>query len=118
MPFPRRRTEGIREFPFSAAAPGDRREAMGIWKKRQKEVKVEQEESGKLLSLKLSKKSGEPILGVAIPKSDDRAHKLREQARELREMARKLEHMAEETEIKDRGGRAIRFFRKVLRKGA
>jgi hypothetical protein len=91
---------------------------MGVWRRKRKEVKVEQEESGKLLSVKLSKKSGEPILGVAIPKSEDRAHKLREQAKELRGMAQRLDHMADEMEKRTLGGKGIRILRKVLRKGA
>jgi len=91
---------------------------MGIWRKQKKEVKIEQEESGKFLSVKLSKKSGEPILGVAIPKGDDRAQKLREQARDLRGMAQRLDHMANEMEKKALGGKGIRFLRKVLRRGA
>jgi DNA-binding IclR family transcriptional regulator len=71
---------------------------MGIWGKRKVGVRVEQEESGKLLSVKLFNKSGEPILGVSISRSEDRAGKLREQAKELRRMEEKLERMAEETE--------------------
>jgi hypothetical protein len=109
-PFPDRRS--------ATAAQGERREAMGIWRKQKKEVKVEQEESGKLLSVKLSKKSGEPILGVAIPKSEDRAQNLREQARELRGMAQRLEHMADEMERQVRGGKAIRLYQKLFQRRA
>src|SRR3990170_6192925 len=113
-----RRTGGIREFPFSAAAPAERRAAMGIWRKQKKEVKVEQEESGTLLSVKLSKKSGEPNLGVSLPKSEDRVKKLRVQSKELRGMAERLDLMADEMERQVRGGKVIRLFQKMFRRGA
>jgi hypothetical protein len=91
---------------------------MGIWGKKRGGTRVEQEESGKLLSVKLSKKSGEPILGVSLPKSEDRVKKLREQSKELRGMAERLDHMADEMERQVRGGKAIRLFQKVFRRGA
>jgi len=91
---------------------------MGIWRKQKKEVKVEQEESGKLLSVKLSKKSGEPNLGVSLPKSEDRVKKLRVQSKELRGMAERLDLMADEMERQVRGGKVIRHFQKMFRRGA
>lgn len=90
---------------------------MGIWGKRKGGVRVEREESGKLVSLKLSKKSGEPILGFTSPGGEDQAKRLKAQAAELREMAERLERMAEEMERKARGGKAARFLRKIFRKG-
>jgi len=91
---------------------------VGIWRKRNKEVKVEQEESGKLLSVKLSKKSGEPILGVAIPKGEDRVKKLRDQSKELRGMAERLDLMADEMERQVGGGKVVRLFQKVFQRRA
>ena len=91
---------------------------MGIWGKKKGGVRVEQEESGKLLSVKLSKKSGEPILGVSLPKDEDRVKKLREQSKELRGMADRLDLMADEMERQVRGGKAVRLFQKVFRSGA
>lgn len=90
---------------------------MGIWGKRKGGIRVEREETGKLVSLKLSKKSGEPILGFTSPSGADQAERLKAQAAELREMAEKLERMAEEMEKKGRGGKAARILRKIFRKG-
>ncbi len=90
---------------------------MRIWRKRKGEEKVEQEESGKLIKVQLSKKSGEPILGFTSPKGEDQAARLRVQARDLRAMAGKLERMADEMERKAPGGKAIRLVEKVLRRG-
>ncbi|HBX43013.1 MAG TPA: hypothetical protein DEH27_04055 [Deltaproteobacteria bacterium] len=90
---------------------------MRLWRKRNGGEKVEQEESGKLLKVQLSKKSGEPILGFTSPKGEDQAGKLRVQAKELRAMALKLERMAGEMERKAAGGKAIRLVEKVFRRG-
>lgn len=90
---------------------------MVMWRKGKRGEKVEQEESGKLLKVQLSKKSGEPILGFTSPKGEDQAGRLRAQAEELRNMAKKLERMADEMEKGARGGKAIRFVQKVFRKG-
>ncbi len=56
---------------------------MGIWRKRKKEEedKMEREDTGKLVKVQLSKKSGEPILGFTSPKGEDQAERLRAQAR-------------------------------------
>jgi len=91
---------------------------MREWRKRKRDEKVEQEESGKFMKVQLSKKSGEPILGFTSPKGEDQAVRLRAQAEELRNMAKKLERMADEMEKGARGGKAIRFVRKILRRGA
>jgi hypothetical protein len=91
---------------------------MRIWRKQGKEVKGAQEESGKLMSVQLSKKSGEPILGVSFPKSEDRVKKLREQSKELRGMAERLDLMADEMERQVRGGKVIRLFQKVFQRRA
>ena len=91
---------------------------MGIWGKKKGGVRVEQKESGKLMSAPLSKKSGEPILGDSLPKSEDRAKKLREQSKELRGMAERLDLMADEMEKQDRGGKVIRLFQKVFQRRA
>jgi len=90
---------------------------MGIWRKRKGEEKVEQEESGKLIKVQLSKKSGEPILGFTSPKGEDQAARLRAQARELRAMAGRLDRMADEMGRKGTGGKAIRLVEKVFRRG-
>lgn len=93
---------------------------MGIWRKRNKEEegKVEREESGKLINVRLSKKTGEPILGFSSRRGEDQARRLRRQAEELRNMAKRLERLADEMEKSSPGGKAVRFVRKVLRKGA
>jgi hypothetical protein len=91
---------------------------MVMWRKQNREEKVEREESGKLISLKLSKKSGEPILGFTSPSGEDQTKRLRAQAAELREMAEKLERMAEEMERKAQGGKAARFLGRIFRRGA
>src|SRR3990172_8501658 len=103
-----RKKRGKREMPFPRrpnsprdVAPGNRRKAMRIWRRKGKEVKGEQKESGKLMSVPLSNKSGEPILGVSLPKSEDRGKKLREQSKELRGMAERLDLMADEMERED-----------------
>ena len=92
---------------------------MGFWKKRMKEEpgKVEREESGKLVNIQLSKKSGEPILGFTSLKGEDQARKLREQAEDLRNMAKKLERIANEMEGSPPGGKAVRLARKVFQRG-
>lgn len=90
---------------------------MRIWRKRQEGEKVEQEESGNLVKVQLSKKSGEPIIGFTSPKGGDQAERLRVQAKELRAMAGKLERMADDMERKASGGKAFRFVEKVFRKG-
>lgn len=90
---------------------------MRLWRKRNGGEKVEQEESGKLVKVQLSKKSGEPILGFTSPKGEDQAERLRVQAKELRAMALKLERMAGEMERKAAGGKAIRLVEKVFRRG-
>jgi hypothetical protein len=97
-----------------------RRRRMKMWRKREREEKekVEREESGKLIKVQLSKKSGEPILGFTSPKGEDQAGRLRAQAEELRNMAKKLERMADEMEGSAPGGKAGRFVRKVFRRGA
>jgi hypothetical protein len=78
---------------------------MGIWRKRNKEEgKVEREESGKLINVRLSKKTGEPILGFSSRKGEDQARRLRIQAEELRNMARRLERLADEMEKSRPGG--------------
>ncbi len=93
---------------------------MGIWKKRKNEEaeKVEREETGKLINIQLSKKSGEPVLGFSSPKGEDQARRLRAQAEELRNMARKLERLADEMERSTPGGKAIQLVRKIFRRGA
>jgi hypothetical protein len=93
---------------------------MGIWRKRKKEEgdKMEREDTGKLINVRLSKKTGEPILGFSSQRGEDQARRLRIQAEELRNMARKLERLADEMEKSSPGGKAVRFVRKVLRKGA
>lgn len=91
---------------------------MVMWRKQKREEKVEREESGKLVSLKLSKKTGDPILGFTSPKGEDQAGRLRAQAIELRDMAKKLERMADEMERKATGGKTTRFIRKIFRRGA
>jgi hypothetical protein len=98
--------------------PCIRRQEMKLWRKREREEKVEREDTGKLVKVQLSKKSGEPILGFTSPKGEDQAERLRGQARELRAMAEKLERMANEMEVKTTGGKGIRFVRKMLRRGA
>jgi len=91
---------------------------MGIWRKRKKveEGKVEREESGKLINIQLSKKSGEPVLGFASPKGEDQAIKLRVQAEELRDMAKKLERLADDMESSTPRGKAVRLVRKVFQR--
>jgi hypothetical protein len=91
---------------------------MKIWRKGKGEEKekVEREESGKLVNIQLSKKSGEPILGFTSPKGEDQARKLREQAEDLRNMARKLERIAGEMEGSAPGGKAVRLVRKVFQR--
>jgi hypothetical protein len=93
---------------------------MRMWRKRKREEteKVEREESGKLVNIQLSKKSGEPVLGFTSPKGEDQARKLREQAEDLRNMAKKLERLAGEMERSAPGGKAGRLVRKVFRRGA
>ena len=120
-----RKKGGKREMPSPrhpnsprGVAPGNRRKAMRIWRRKGKEVKGEQKESGKLMSVPPSDKSGEPILGVSLPKSEDRAKKLREQSKELRGMAERLDLMADEMEKQDRGGKVIRLFQKVFQRRA
>ncbi len=92
---------------------------MGFWKKRKKEEegKVEREESGKLINIQLSKKSGEPVLGFSSPKGEDPVRRLRVQAEELRNMARKLERLADEMERSTPGGKAARLVRKIFQRG-
>jgi hypothetical protein len=92
---------------------------MRIWGKRKKEEKekVEREESGKLIQIQLSKKSGEPILGFTSPRGEDQARRLRAQAEDLRNMAKKLERIADEMERSAPGGKAVRLVRKVFRRG-
>ncbi len=91
---------------------------MRIWRKRKQGEKVEREESGKLVKVQLSKKSGEPILGFTSAKGEDQAARLRAQARDLRAMAGKMERMADEMEKKAAEGKAIRFVRKIFLRGA
>ncbi len=91
---------------------------MRIWRRKKKEGKGEQKESGKLMSVPPSDKSGEPTLGVSLPKSEDRVKKLREQSKELRGMAERLDLMADEMERQDRGGKVIRLFQKVFQRRA
>ena len=91
---------------------------MKLWRKREREEKVEREDTGKLVKVQLSKKSGEPILGFSSRRGEDQARRLRTQAEELRNMARKLERLADEMEKSSPGGKAVRFVRKVLRRGA
>ena len=98
--------------------PMRRRNGMAIWRKRKSDVRVEQEESGKLLRIQLSKNTGEPILGVALPKDEDRVKKLREQSKELRGMADRLDLIAYEMERQVGEGRVVRLFQKVFRSGA
>jgi hypothetical protein len=107
-------------FSFRGPRGRVRRKGMGIWRKRKKEEgdKMEREDTGKLMKMQLSKKSGEPILGFTSPKGADHAEKLRAQAKDLREMAKRLERMANEMEGKITGGKGIRFVRKMLRRGA
>ena len=81
-------------------------------------MKVEREESGKLVNIKLTKKTGEPIIGFTSPRGEDQAKRLRAQADGLREMAEKLERMAEEMERKAQGGKAARFIQRIFRRGA
>ena len=92
---------------------------MGMWKKGKGEEKekVEREESGKLINIQLSKKSGEPVLGFTSPKGEDQARRLRVQAEELRNMAKKLERIADEMEGSPPGGKAVRLVRKVFQRG-
>ncbi|MGB3398709.1 MAG: hypothetical protein WBA34_00900 [Candidatus Deferrimicrobiaceae bacterium] len=90
---------------------------MKMWRKREREEKVEREEAGKLVKVQLSKKSGEPILGFTSPKGEDQAERLRAQAKELREMAKKLERMAEEMDKSTPGGKAVRLVRKIFKRG-
>ena len=94
---------------------------MRIWRKGKKEKKeekekVEREESGKLIQIQLSKKSGEPILGFTSPRGEDQARRLRAQAEDLRNMAKKLERIADEMERSAPGGKAVRFVRKVFQR--
>ena len=93
---------------------------MRMWRKRKREEKekVEREESGNLVNIQLSKKSGEPVLGFTSARGEDQARKLREQAEDLRNMAKKLERIAHEMEKSAPGGKAVRLVRKVLRRGA
>lgn len=93
---------------------------MGIFRKRRKEEagKVEREESGKLINIQLSKKSGEPVLGFSSPKGEDQARRLRGQAEELRNMAKKLERLADEMERSTPSGKAAQLVRKILGRGA
>src|SRR4030066_1125311 len=99
-------------------APGNRRKAMRIWRRKGKEGKGEQKESGKLMSVPPSDKSGEPILGVSLPKSEDRVKKLREQSKELRGMAGGLDLMAGGMERQDRGGKVSRVLQKMFQRRA
>ncbi|MGA7104298.1 MAG: hypothetical protein WBX49_03040 [Candidatus Deferrimicrobiaceae bacterium] len=87
---------------------------MKMWRKREREEKVEREEAGKLVKVQLSKKSGEPILGFTSPKGEDQAERLRAQAKELREMAKKLERMAEEMDRSALAGAGSWLLRKVF----
>ena len=92
---------------------------MGMWRKGKGEEKekVEREESGKLINIQLSKKSGEPVLGFTSPKGEDQARRLRVQAEELRNMAKKLERLADEMEGSAPGRKAVRLVRKVFQRG-
>ena len=93
---------------------------MGIWRKRKKEEegKVEREESGKLINIQLSRKSGEPVLGFTSSRGENQAQRLRAQAEELRNMARKLERIADDMEKSTPGGKAARLVRKIFGRGA
>ncbi len=93
---------------------------MGIFRKTRKEEegKVEREESGKLINIKLSRKSGEPVLGFTSSRGEDQAQRLRAQAEELRNMARKLERIADDMEKSAQGGKAARLVRKFFGRGA
>jgi len=92
---------------------------MGIFRKTRKEDegKVEREESGKLINIKLSRKSGEPVLGFTSSRGEDQAQRLRAQAEELRNMARKLERIADDMEKGTPGGKAVRLVRKIFQRG-
>lgn len=94
---------------------------MRMWRKgkgeEKEKEKVEREESGKLVQIQLSRKSGEPILGFTSPKGEDQARKLRAQAEDLRNMAKKLERIAEEMEGSVPGGKALQLVRKVFQRG-
>lgn len=92
---------------------------MAIWKKRKQEEegKVAKEESGKLINIQLSRKSGEPVLGFTSSRGEDQAKRLRAQAEELRNMARKLERIADDMEKSTPGGTAVRLVRKIFRRG-
>jgi hypothetical protein len=100
--------------------PVQRRKGMKMWRKRKRgeTEKVEREESGKLVNIQVSKKSGEPVLGFTSPKGEDQTRKLREQAEDLRKMAKKLERLADEMERSAPGGKATRLVHKVFRRGA
>ena len=92
---------------------------MGFFRKRKKkeEGKVEREESGKLVSIQLSRKSGEPVLGFTSSRGEDQAQRLRAQAEELRNMARKLERIADDMEKRTPGEKAVRLVRKIFQRG-
>jgi len=87
---------------------------MKLWRKREREEKVEREDTGKLVKVQLSKKNGEPILGFTSPKGEDQAERLRAQAQELRQMAKKLERMAEEMDRSASAGAGRWLLRKVF----
>ncbi len=84
---------------------------MGLF--RRKELKFKEEENGKHVSLELSNKTGEPVLGYAFPKDvADRAQKIRNQAKDLRIMADRLDRMADEIEKSSLRGRAEKFLKR------
>jgi hypothetical protein len=91
---------------------------MRMWGKRKRgeNEKIEREESGKLIKVQLSKKSGEPILGFTSPKGEDQAERLRAQAQELRKMAKRLERMAEEMDRSASAGAGKRLLRRLLQR--
>ncbi len=90
---------------------------MGLFRK--KDLKLRQEENRKHVTLELSRKSGEPVLGYAFPKDvRDRVQKIRDQAQELRVMAERLEQMAIEIEKTAPRGRVERFVGRYFRKRA
>ena len=103
-------------FSFRGPRGRARRKGMGIWRKRKKEDadKMEREDTGKLVKVQLSKKSGEPILGFTSPKGEDQAKRLRAQAKDLREMAKRLERMAEEMDRSASAGAGRWLLRKVF----
>jgi hypothetical protein len=91
-----------------------RRQEMKMWRKRERVEKVEREDTGKLVKVQLTKKSGEPILGFTSPKGENQAERLRAQAKDLREMAKRLERMAEEMDRSASAGAGRWLLRKVF----